>query len=198
MLAYERWHLTYARVMTTYAELGALIREARLEKGMSLGQLASAVGRSSSSVRRWERGEVAPAASVLPKLVAILDIDPKGLHQDEDGPAPDHGDDTAARNGDDVVVSTVEQPVVERDNAPASPAESLSPAAPTSKGGIFAEAWNVILSRGRGWKGWIRGAVTLGALVFMLLVLLWAVAELFDALGQVLDSFDVGSNGDQN
>jgi transcriptional regulator with XRE-family HTH domain len=184
--------------MTTYAELGALIREARLEKGMSLGQLASAVGRSSSSVRRWERGEVAPAASVLPKLSAILDIDPQGLHHDENTPAPESEDDSAAPGGDDVRVSTVEQPLVERDDAPPSPAESVPTAAPTSDGGIFAEAWNVIVRSSQGWKGWIRGIVTIGALIVMLMVLLWAGGELIDALGQVLDSFDVGSNVDEN
>lgn len=184
--------------MTNYAELGALIREARLEKGMSLGQLASAVGRSSSSVRRWERGEVAPAVSVLPKLAAILDIDPQGLHHDDDTPSAEQEDDSAERDVDDVRVSTVEQPAVESDDAPASPAESVTTPETTSDGGIFAEAWNVLIKSGQGWKGWIRGVVTLGVLIFMLVVLLWAVGELLDALGQVLDSFDVGSNGDQN
>lgn len=186
--------------MTTYAELGALIREARLEKGMSLGQLASAVGRSSSSVRRWERGEVAPAASVLPKLSAILDIDPQGLHHDEVTPAtePEPEDDTPAGDSEGVSVSTVEQPVIESDDAPAPLAEPVSPPAPTGDGGIFAEAWNVIVRSGHGWKGWIRGVVTLAVLIVMLLVLVWAVGELINALGQVLDSFDVGSNGDQN
>lgn len=202
VVAYERWHLTYARAMTTYAELGALIREARLEKGMSLGQLASAVGRSSSSVRRWERGEVAPAASVLPKLSAILDIDPQGLHHDEVTPAtepePEDEVDTPAGDSDGVRVSTVEQPVVESDDAPAPLAEPVSTSAPSGDDGIFAEAWNVIVRSGHGWKGWIRGVVTLAVLTFMLLVLVWAVGELIHALGQVLDSFDVGSNGDQN
>jgi transcriptional regulator with XRE-family HTH domain len=186
--------------MTTYADLGALIREARLEKGMSLGQLASAVGRSSSSVRRWERGEVAPAASVLPKLVAILDIDPQGLRHDGDTPTPvpEPEDDTAASDSEGVRVSTVEQPVVESDDAPASLTEPVPPPASTSDGGIFIEAWNVIVRSGHGWKAWIRGVVTLAVLIVMLLVLLWAVGELIDALGQVLDSFDVGSNGEEN
>jgi len=200
VVAYERWHLTYARAMTTYAELGALIREARLEKGMSMGQLASAVGRSSSSVRRWERGEVAPAASVLPKLSAILDIDPQGLHHDEVTPAPEPEpeDDTPAGDSEGVRVSTVEQPVIESDDAPAPLAERVSPPTPTGDDGIFAEAWNVIVRSGHGWKGWIRGAVTLAVLIVMLLVLVWAVGELINALGQVLDSFDVGSDGDPN
>ncbi|KAA3636310.1 MAG: XRE family transcriptional regulator, partial [Armatimonadetes bacterium] len=54
--------------MDDSASLGRFIRESRLKKGMSLGQLAASIGRSSSSVRRWERDEVAPAITVMPAL----------------------------------------------------------------------------------------------------------------------------------
>jgi len=172
--------------MTTHEELGSIIREARLEKSMSLGQLASAIGRSSSSVRRWERGEVTPAVSVLPKLAAILEIDPE-IFKAATSPAADAG--TGEHS------STLEQPVVggdadsvrEHDQSPGQVSDSDT--------GLFADTWRAITSGGRGWIGWIRGFLTAGVLLLMLLVLLWAVGELFGALGAVLDSFDVGSTG---
>ncbi len=185
--------------MATPQELGVLIREARLAKGMSLGQLASAVGRSSSSVRRWERGEVAPAAPVLPKLAAILEIDI--VRRGDDGystlgDSQESTEDESSQDEGNGRVVTVEQPVVAgvdpvpiRDEAPSQPVSATG-------GGIFADFWGVLTRGGRGWMGWIRGLLTAGALVAMLFVMIWAMGELFDAFGAVLDSFDVGSNGD--
>ena len=67
--------------MSDTVALGRLIRESRLKQGMSLGQLAAAVGRSSSSVRRWERGEVPPAAGIIDDLASALDIDADELRR---------------------------------------------------------------------------------------------------------------------
>jgi len=170
--------------MTRHEELGAMIRDARLEKSMSLGQLASAIGRSSSSVRRWERGEVTPAASVVPKLAAILEIDP-----DEFKTA------TVSAPGldSDKKISTLEQPAVEVADDPDPDLESPATPPAESESGLFADTWRAITSGGRGWIGWIRGILTACVLVLMLFVLIWAVGELFGALGAVMDSFDVGS-----
>jgi transcriptional regulator with XRE-family HTH domain len=169
-----------------------MIREARLEKSMSLGQLASAVGRSSSSVRRWERGEVAPAASVLPKLSAILEIDIQSLR---DGGVTTTGSDEEssqdkAENGR---ISTVEQPVIAVGEPSAPVPRDLPVVPPSSDGGRLSSLWDSVTEGGQGWMGWIRGALTVVALVVMLFVLVWALGELFRALGSVLDSFDVGS-----
>ena len=191
--------------MATPQELGVLIREARLAKGMSLGQLASAVGRSSSSVRRWERGEVAPAASVLPKLAAILEIDGGGVGDDGDSAKgesqgePSEGEpsegERAEPTGSDGRVATVEQPEVVGADPP--DVEHEAPSQPLAKtgGGIFTDVWRVLTRGGRGWEAWIRGLLTAAVLVVMLFVMIWALGELFDALAAVLDSFDVGSNG---
>jgi transcriptional regulator with XRE-family HTH domain len=177
-------------------ELGRTIREARLKKGMSLGQLASAVGRSSSSVRRWERGEVAPAAAVLSKLKAILEIDPVDL----DGPkvrstsSPDTDDERG--DGPDPRISTVEQPVVD-DAAPHKPQPSPEPqTSRASDGRLISDVWSALTSGDRSWVGWLRGLVTAAVLVLMIFVLFWALSELFDALRAILDSFDVGSSRD--
>lgn len=174
--------------MTTHKEIGATIREARLGESMSLGQLASAIGRSSSSVRRWERGEVAPAVSVVPKLAAILDIDPDELRTTDS--AVSGSDETDGR------ISTVEQAVM--DSVGDTDMETDPPTNGTVEGsGFVAEMWASIAGGGRGWMRWVRGLLTAAALVVMLLVFVWAVGELLDALSAVLGSFEVGSNGDQ-
>jgi transcriptional regulator with XRE-family HTH domain len=179
--------------MTNHEELGRTIRSARLEKSMSLGQLASAVGRSSSSVRRWERGEVAPAVSVLPKLAAILEIDPKLL---EEQASSDPGASTNVTR-DDARISTVEQPAIGV-SATSEPASHVVTTAPSSRSGILRGSWSSLIDGDRGWMAWVRGLLTVAVLIGMLFVLLWALGELFDALGAVLDSFDVGSNGGED
>jgi transcriptional regulator with XRE-family HTH domain len=55
--------------------LGELIRERRLGRGLSLGQLANAVSTSANQVRRWERGEEAPAEDARAVLADFLGID---------------------------------------------------------------------------------------------------------------------------
>jgi transcriptional regulator with XRE-family HTH domain len=55
--------------------LGELIRERRLARGLSLGQLATAVGRTAATVRSWERGQHFPAADVVDRLADALQIE---------------------------------------------------------------------------------------------------------------------------
>lgn len=75
---------------------GQTIREARLAKGLSLGQLASTVGRTASSVRRWEKDEAYPTSAVLDQLADLLDIDRTVLER-----SPDAAD-TSATGGEAV------------------------------------------------------------------------------------------------
>jgi len=193
--------------MSPHEQLGVMIREARLEKSMSLGQLASAVGRSSSSVRRWERGEVAPAASVVPKLAAVLGIDIQSLRDEEATRTVDSDKATSedkatpedkATSEDKATtgrVSTVEQPVITGKDSPPPAPQTVPAMTPSSEVGRLSTVWASVTKGGQGWMGWIRGALTVVALAVMLFVLVWALGELFSALGSVLDSFDVGSNG---
>ncbi|MGB5531919.1 MAG: helix-turn-helix transcriptional regulator, partial [Acidimicrobiia bacterium] len=53
---------------------GQAVRGARLARGMSMGQLATSVGRSTASVRRWERDEGVPAKGIIDELAAVLDL----------------------------------------------------------------------------------------------------------------------------
>lgn len=190
--------LSYTASVASSEELGRTIREARLKKGMSLGQLASAVGRSSSSVRRWERGEVAPAATVFSKLEAILEMDPVDLNGPKTNSAdPPHGGD---EGGDvpDQRVSTFEQPVVNGATRDSTKPGSETRTSRRSDGGLISDVWSALMSGDRGWIGWLRGLLTAAALVSMVFVLFWALSELFDGLRAILDSFDVGSSGDQS
>ena len=174
--------------MTIHADLGASIREARLKKGLSLGQLASAVGRSSSSVRRWERGEVAPAAPVIPKLAAILEIDQEVLEVGEGADVePDGGQPPQNQDGR---VSTVEQPIVAIEE---SLDESGDPETVENRRvGMVSDVLGAFARVTSDWMGWVRGIFTAVILILMLVVTIWAMSELFDALGDVAESFDFG------
>lgn len=188
--------LSYTASVASSEELGRTIREARLKKGMSLGQLASAVGRSSSSVRRWERGEVAPAATVLSKLEAILEIDPVDLNGPEMPSTSSLDTDNDRGDGADQRISTVEQAVVD---GAALQSTQPSPETQTSRasdGGLISDVWSALTSADRSWVGWLRGLLTAAVFVLMIFVLFWALGELFDALRAILDSFDVGTSGD--
>ncbi|MCI4363583.1 MAG: CBS domain-containing protein [Thermoplasmata archaeon] len=55
--------------MQTLAEL----RKRRLSLGISLGELARAVGRSDATVSRIERGRIRPSYDLVQKIVAFLD-----------------------------------------------------------------------------------------------------------------------------
>jgi len=76
---------------------GQIIREARLAHGLSLGQLASAVGRTASSVRRWEKDDAMPTAAVLDQLADLLEIDRRELEHSPDS------EDTTATGGEAAV-----------------------------------------------------------------------------------------------
>lgn len=200
------WPSSYTSIMVidedaskhepAHRELGGLLREARLKKGMSLGQLASAVGRSSSSVRRWERGEVAPAAGVLPKLGAILEIEPSVL--DTARPESSTPSNEEESEASEKRVTTVEQPPVQEAPSRDGSVEEEGQERPARGAGLMTDVWAVLVPSDRGWVGWLRGLLTTGALILMIFVLVWAVGELFDALRAVLASFDVGSSGNQS
>ncbi len=167
---------------------------------MSLGQLASAVGRTSSSVRRWERGEVPPAKAIIPDLAAALDLEPAELDALRPGPSlPEPLDpDSIVADPAEARPTTIEQPVITQSaaaTAPEAAAGSLTPEpatrSPAPAGeGMFGEVAAAYRAVAEDWSGWIRGALTAAVLLVMLVVLLWAASELFAALGEVWDSFD--------
>ncbi|MGI9529332.1 MAG: helix-turn-helix domain-containing protein [Acidimicrobiia bacterium] len=189
--------------MEDAGDLGRLIRESRLKKGMSLGQLASAVGRTSSSVRRWERGEVPPAKAIIPDLAAALDLEPSELDALRPGPSlPEPIEpDSIVADPAEAKPTTIEQPVITQSGTGTAPVAAAGapttepatqPPAPAGEG-MFEELAAAYRAVTEDWSGWIRGALTTVVLLAMLLVLLWAASELFSALGEIWDSFDAES-----
>ena len=65
--------------MSDSPTLGTMIRERRLEQGLSLGQLATKLGHTSASVRRWERGEDVPSNALIVRIADALDLDETDL-----------------------------------------------------------------------------------------------------------------------
>lgn len=61
--------------MSANSSLGSLIRERRLARGYSLGQLASEVGATAANVRSWERDQESPDTQQVPRLAEALDLE---------------------------------------------------------------------------------------------------------------------------
>jgi len=59
--------------------LGELIRERRLERGYSLGQLAAKASTTAAVVRSWEKDEDSPEEEVLAILTDLLGFDAPGM-----------------------------------------------------------------------------------------------------------------------
>jgi transcriptional regulator with XRE-family HTH domain len=176
--------------MADTAAMGRAIREARLQKGMSLGQLAAAVGRSSSSVRRWERGEVPPAIGVVDQLADVLDLDPEELKAMRPAAEDDVRVVEAVSEAQAPAVkpSTLEQPKV---TAPAP--EVPAPTTPAPRG-FLGDTAAALRDMTADWSGWIRGLLTAVVVIVMLIVLVWALGQLFDALRVIWDGFDTGTS----
>lgn len=185
--------MIYTVGMASNEALGKSIRDARLDKGMSLGQLASAVGRSSSSVRRWERGEVSPGAGSMTKLVAILELDREAFDAKPAETVSGLNNQDADAEASDKRVATFEQPAIPQ--APTEPSsDELTGEVPkVARGGLLSDVWSVLGFGKRSWIGWIRGLLTFVALTLMAFVLIWAVGELVSALDEVRNSVDVGT-----
>jgi transcriptional regulator with XRE-family HTH domain len=181
--------------MDDSANLGRLIRESRLERGLSLGQLASKVGRSSSSVRRWERDEVAPAIGILPDLAEALDLDEAELQRLRPGATVIDADPATIGNESLVGPTAVGETVSNGTRITHDPVEPVSRPPTERRSGLISDLSQTIFGSKPSWIGWVRGFLTVAVLFVMLLVLFWALGELADALSEVLDSFDVGTAG---
>jgi transcriptional regulator with XRE-family HTH domain len=180
--------------MDELTSLGHFIRESRLQQGMSLGQLAEQLGRSSSSVRRWERDEVSPALAIMPSLAEALAVEVESLQ--ERRPVLEDPDETGSHTaGGQQIRSTIEQPVVAvlpvvgSDDSGSQPAGRM--AVPL---GLFGDMWNSAFARKTSWIGWVRGVSTAVVLVVMVFVLVWATGVLLQALSDVWNSLGTGSS----
>lgn len=69
-------------------DLGRLIKRRRSELGLTQAQLAEQVGRTGTTVRRWERGEAMPGTDVLEDLATALRVSPQLLDAAATAPRP--------------------------------------------------------------------------------------------------------------
>lgn len=160
---------------------GQAVREARLAKGMSMGQLAAAVERSTASVRRWERDEGVPAETVVRDLIAVLDL------EDDDYPGlPSRPPSVGVASDPSVSVSESMR------------ATSLASASPSAASGPLPAGSPSRLERfrdpNRPWLGYARAGLTVVTLLLLAWVLIWALGGLVDAVGDIWQSLWSGAS----
>ena len=185
--------------------LGKLIQSARLDKGLSREQLASAIGRSASTVERWERAESAPSVDVVGDLAAALDLNEAELGALASARPDDNLTETeAVFDGGTVkepqvpTTSTV-RTTIEDEDVVAEVADYFDTAAPAvppptqRQPSRFGRASSVVWGRRDSWIGWVRGFLTALALLFLFMGLGWALGELWTALQDVLGGFSTGA-----
>ncbi|MEN8234836.1 MAG: helix-turn-helix transcriptional regulator [Actinomycetota bacterium] len=153
---------------------GQAVREARLAKGLSMGQLAAAVERSTASVRRWERDEGLPAEAVVEKLTNVLNLD--------SGPF----------DLPDVAPEIERVPIVKE-----PPPDATRPTAASASGFVTQTGLQAVTRRGlmaeirdpsKPWLGYIRATLTTVVLLLLAWVLLWAVGNLVGSVGEIWES----------
>jgi len=186
---------------------GQAVREARLAKGMSMGQLATSVERSTASVRRWERDEGVPAKGIVNELAAVLDLSEDDVALIAMEPAP--ATPAPATPAPATPAPATPAPATPRGptSAPSTPAPStpappsgasqatqaagsrvagvvaVSEPAPTGIKSWFAELYNPA----NPWLGYLRAALTVVVLIVLAWILVWALAGLFGAVGEIWD-----------
>lgn len=63
-------------------DFGNKIKQARIRKELSIYNVAEMIGKSPSTVSRYEKGEVIPNAEIIDKLCEVLDIYYNDLYSD--------------------------------------------------------------------------------------------------------------------
>jgi len=204
-------------MMSDPRTFGQAVREARLAKGMSMGQLATSVERSTASVRRWERDEGVPAKGVVNELAAVLDLseDDVGLIAEEPDradpppppqrpatpppPTPSHATPAPATPAPASLAPVTPRGPTPALSTPAPPSGAsqatqaagsrvagvvaVSEPAPTGIRSWLAELYNPA----NPWLGYLRAALTVVVLIVLAWILVWALAGLFGAVGEIWD-----------
>lgn len=161
--------------MSDSRTFGQTVREARLAKGMSMGQLAAAVERSTASVRRWERDQGIPAKTVVQELITVLHLDEAEALALAAAPLPAAPAAPPSEEPSDVTRATS-----------ASTTDMGPRAAPPSdrSGGWLAS----LRDPEKPWLGYLRAALTVVVLLGLAWVLIWAVGGFLEAFGDVWES----------
>ncbi|GMQ86495.1 MAG: hypothetical protein BMS9Abin07_2074 [Acidimicrobiia bacterium] len=194
-------------LLMSQRSFGQMVREARLERHLSMGQLAAAVDRSTASVRRWERDEGFPAEEAIDTLILRLGLDRAEV---ESALAEQRGEDPeAAETGEgdpiDVVPLAVGvgavvewQPpaVTDPPQPPATPAQPRTvvpppPIWPTAPVPVVRQDQTLLQSirdPDGPWLPYIRVLLTIAVLGGLVWGLLWAIPQFLDAFGEMWDS----------
>ena len=205
---------------------GEMVREARLERHLSMGQLAAAVDRSTASVRRWERDDGLPTPEVIETLTVRLGLDTRDVEEAvakaRGGEAPTVGESAAgepvevdpidvvaladvAEAVDSSLAADWQQPALPAPAA-AIPATATAPPPPvvwptaSAPVAVVEQDQNILQilrDPAKPWLGYIRAVLTIAVLGGLAYVLLWAVPEFLDAFGEMWDSLWEGSDTTQ-
>jgi transcriptional regulator with XRE-family HTH domain len=85
--------------MSTPEDIGARIRTARLDRGLTQDQLAGSVGVSRSAVAQWETGRTGQITGNLSRIAEALEVGVEFLMHGNDKRAP-----IEARQGDELAL----------------------------------------------------------------------------------------------
>lgn len=207
--------------MSNPKTFGEAVRAARLAKGMSMGQLATSVERSTASVRRWERDEGVPSKGIIDTLAAVLDLSDDDVALIERAPAyrPAPSPETSPPETSSLGSSPPVAPEPEtrpptgpapESRRPTTPPPATPPAPPsppsasqatqaagspvtggvaiTEPGPTGVKAWLAELyNPANPWLGYLRAALTVIVLIILAWMLVWALAELSGAVGEIWD-----------
>ncbi len=165
----------YPGPMSDRRTFGQAVREARLAKGMSMGQLAAAVERSTASVRRWERDQGVPTETVVQELIVVLHLDEAEAVALAAAPPP--------------VVAAVPQSGEPSDATRATSASPTSTTATTVQPSSETRGWlSSLRDPEKPWLGYLRATLTVIILLVLAWVFVWALTGFLDAFGDVWES----------
>jgi transcriptional regulator with XRE-family HTH domain len=171
----------YPGPMSNGKTFGQAVREARLAKGMSMGQLAAAVERSTASVRRWERDEGKPSETVVQDLLTVLDLEDEDYSDLPSGPPS-----IAVASYPSASVSESMR-ATSLASASSSAASGPLPADPPSRLERFRDP-------NQPWLGYARAGLTVVTLLLLGWVLIWALGGFVDAVGDIWQSLWSGTS----
>jgi transcriptional regulator with XRE-family HTH domain len=161
--------------MTDRRTFGQAVREARLAKGMSMGQLAAAVERSTASVRRWERDQGVPTKAVVRELAVVLNLDEAEVSALAAAPLPAAEPVPRAGEPSDATRAT---------SASMTNTASTPVPPPSGNGGWLSS----LRDPEQPWLGYLRAALTVIVLLVLAWVLIWALRGFLVAFGDVWES----------
>ncbi len=152
-----------------------------------MGQLASSVGRTAASVRRWERDEAVPDVEVVDQLAEALELDPSQLsdlatQQEPEEDSDELSDPFGAIPGSGTGAIPITPPAA-TEVTPEIPAED------DSEPHRVKRFFDALFDPDKAYLGYMRAVLTVVLAAVLLYVLVWAAGQLLDALGQVWDSF---------